>query len=90
MSSEAAFLSLLFSGISALVAGVGLTRLHWRSDIPPYDRRTRSLQVMLHPERYVKDAPLRVIRSLNVAGSLLIAGAAAIVASDLLRTVLSP
>ena len=90
MSHEAAFASLLSSGISALVAGVGLTRLHWRQDIPPYDRRTRSLEVILHPERYVKDAPLRTIRSLNVAGGLLLAGAAGVVANDVLRLVLRP
>ena len=90
MSHEAAFLSLLFSGIGALVAGVGLTRLHWRQDILPYDRRTRSFQVMLHPERYVKDAPLRTIRSLNVAGGLLLACAAGIVVNDVLRSVLRP
>src|SRR5262245_11028836 len=85
MSTEAAFLGLLFSGITALVAGVGLTRLHWRSDIPPYGRRTRSLQVMLYPGRYATDAPLRAVRTLNVAGFLLLAGAAGIVAYDLLR-----
>lgn len=90
MNGEAAFLSLLFSGIGALVAGAGLTRLHWRPDIPPYGRRTRSLHVMLHPERYVKDAPLCAIRSLNVAGSLLVAGAAGIAAYEVLRAILRP
>jgi hypothetical protein len=90
VSAESAFLGLLFSGIVALVAGVGLTRLHWRPDIPPYGRRTRSLDVMLHPQRYVKDAPLRAVRTLNVAGSLLLAGAAGIVACDLLPALLRP
>ena len=87
---EAAFLILLVSGISALVAGVAMTRLHWRPDIPPYSRRTRALHVMLHPEEYVKDAPLRAIRSLNLAGGLLLAGAAGIVACDILQAVLHP
>ena len=90
MSAESTFLGLLFSGITALVVGVGLTRLHWRPDIPPYGRRTRSLQVMLHPERYVNDAPLRAIRTLNVAGSLLLAGAVGTVAYELLRAMLRP
>jgi hypothetical protein len=90
MRTEAAFLGLLLSGITALVVGVGLTRLHWRPDIPPYGRRTRSIQVMLHPGRYVTNAPLRAIRALNVAGILLLAGAAGIVAYDLLRAVLGP
>lgn len=90
MSTETAFLGLLLSGLTALLAGVGLTRLYWRPDIPAYGRRTRSLHVMLHPERYVRHAPLRAIRALNVAGSLLLAGAAGIVAYDILRAVLGP
>ena len=90
MRTDAAFLGLLLPGIITLVAGVGLTRLHWRPDIPPYGHRTRSLQVMLHPGRYVTDAPLRAIRTLNIAGSLLLAGAASIVTYDLLQAVLRP
>ena len=62
-----------------------MTRLHWRPDIPPYSRRTHALHVMLHPEEYVKDAPLRAIRSLNLAGGLLLAGAAGVVAYGILQ-----
>lgn len=90
MSTQAAFLCLLFSGIAALVAGLGLTRLHWRPDIPPYGRGTRHLQVVLRPGRYVNDAPLRTIRSLNIAGSVLLAGAASVVGYELLHAVLHP
>ena len=84
--SEAAFLALLFSGIAALVAGIGLTRIYWRSDIPPYDRRTPTVRVMIHPEDYVRDAPLGAIRSLNLAGALLVAAAIAVLAYELGRT----
>ena len=87
-TSNVVFLSLLFVGIAALVAGNGLTRVHWRPDILQYSRRTRSLHVMLHPEEYVKDAPLRAIRSLNLAGGFLIVGAAVVVTYDVLRAVL--
>jgi hypothetical protein len=85
--TEALFLSLLFSGIAALIGGLLVTRVHWRPDIPPYGRRTRSLQVIVHPERYVRDAPLTAIRILNAAGFLLLTGAAAVVGYDLVRTV---
>ena len=84
-ATETAFLALLFPGIAALVAGVGLTRFYWRSDIPPYGRRTRSLHVMLHPEEYARDASLRAIRVLNFAGALLLAAAATVLVYDLVQ-----
>ena len=87
-TTESAFFCLLFPGIAALVVGVGLTRFHWRPDIAPYGRGTSALQVMLHPDRYVEDAPLRAIRSLNLVGAVLVAGAAVVVGYELVRTVL--
>jgi hypothetical protein len=66
-ATEAGFLGLLFSGILALPAGMILTRLHWRPDIPPYGRHTRFLDVTLHPDRYVNDAPLHAIQSLTAS-----------------------
>jgi hypothetical protein len=87
---QPAFLGLLVSGIAALLAGVALTRLHWRPDIPAYGRRTRFLDVALRPDAYVRDAPLRAIRSLNLVGVLLLAGAAGLVVYELLRTSLRP
>jgi hypothetical protein len=86
---EAAFFSLLFPGIAALLAGVLLTRLHWRSDIPPYGRGTRFVDVTRHPEKYVTDAPLDAIRRLNLLGALLLAGAAVVVAYQILQVTLS-
>ena len=88
--SEAAFLSLLCSGLLTLLAGLMLTRLHWRPDVAPYGRRTRFLHVTLHPAEYVKDAPVRAIQSLNLVGGVLLAGAAAVVAYKILLTTLSP
>lgn len=88
-TTEVSFLGLLFSGIFALLAGTLLTRLHWRPDIPPYGRRTRFLDVTLRPERYVRDAPLRAIRSLTAIGTLLLACAAAVVVYAILRVVLN-
>jgi hypothetical protein len=87
-TTESAFLGLLFSGIPALLSGVILTRLHWRRDIAPYGRQTRFLDVTLHLERYTQDAPLRAIRSLTVAGVLLLACAAGVVVYEILRVVL--
>jgi hypothetical protein len=89
-TTEDAFLILLFPGIIALLAGVGLTRLHWRPDIPPYGRRTHFLDVTLHPERYLKDARLRAIQGLNLTGGILLAGAAGVSIYEILRTILRP
>jgi len=88
--TEEAFLGLLFSGILALLAGVLVTRLHWRADIPPYGRRTRFLDVTLHPEAYVTAAPLRAIRVLNLAGVLLLMGAMGVVVYEIQRVVRTP
>ena len=88
--TEVAFLGLLFSGILALLAGMLVTRLHWRPDIPPYGRRTRFLHVTLHPEAYVTAAPLRAIRALNIAGVLLLMGAMGVVVYEIQRVVRTP
>jgi hypothetical protein len=85
---EALFLALVFAGVLALLAGMLLTRLHWRRDIPPYGRQTRFLDVTLHPERYAKDAPFGVIRGLSAVGAILLAWAAVTVAREILRTML--
>jgi hypothetical protein len=83
---ELAFLSLLFTGVAALLAGLMLTRIHWRADISPYGRRTSFLDVTLHPESYVERAPLAAIRTLNVAGAILLAGAVGVVSYELVTT----
>ena len=44
----------------------------------------------LHPEEYVTDAPLRAIRTLNLTGYFLLAGAVGVVVYELLRTMLQP
>ena len=88
-TTESSFLGLLLSGTLALIAGMFLTRLHWRPDIPPYGRETRFLDVTLHPDRYVKDAPLRAIRSLTLVGALLLVCAAGLVAYEVVRVTLS-
>jgi hypothetical protein len=82
---QAAFLLLILSGALALVGGLFWTRLNWRADVPSYGRGTRFLDVTLHPERYAKGRAVRVIRMLNCAGGLGIAGALAILAYKALR-----
>jgi hypothetical protein len=88
-TTQGAFLGLLASGLLALLTGLLLTRLRWRTDIPPYGAHTRLLDVALHPERCVSAAPVRAIRCLNVTGALLLAGAVAVVGYEILRTTLS-
>jgi hypothetical protein len=85
ITTATAFLVFLFSGLFCLLAGVGLTRFYWRKDIPPYGRHTRSLHVALHPEDYVKDAPIRVIRCINLIGAILIASAAGVTIYEVVR-----
>ena len=89
MTRETAFLALVFSGVLFLLASIMLTRLHWRPDIRPYGRQTRLLDLALHPERYVENAPLRAIRALTVIGALLVVGAAVVVICEILHTVRS-
>ncbi len=87
ITTEAAFLGFLFAGLVSLLAVLGLTRFHWRTDIPPYGLYTRSLHVALHPEEYVKDAPLRAIRCLNLIGAVLLACAIGITAFEVIRAI---
>ena len=89
MTTQAFFFALLFPGLFALLAGMMLTRFHWRPDIPPYGRDTSFVDVTLHPEKYAVDAPLRAIRILNAAGAVLLAGAVVVVAYEIVRTSLA-
>jgi hypothetical protein len=87
---EAAFLGSLSAGILTLVAGLTLIRLHWRPDTLPYGRHTHLLDVTFHPELYVKDAPLRAIRCLNMAGVFFLGAAVTLLAVELLRSIQRP
>ena len=84
-ATEGAFLVLLFAGVCAFILGMLWTRLNWRPDIPPYGRRTRALDVTLHPERYATKDALRRIRTFTVVGALSVAGAVLVLAYELLR-----
>jgi len=89
LPDEVLFLTLVFAGVLALLAGMILTRAYWRQDIPPYGRQTRFIDVTLHPERYANDAPFGLIRTLNTVGVLLLASAAAAVVWEVLQTMLT-
>jgi len=90
IATEAAFLGFLFAGLISLLAGVGLTRFHWRTDIPAYGRQTSSLDVALHPEKYAKGAPIRAIQCLNLIGAILLACAAGITAYEMIHVIMRP
>ena len=85
---EAAFLILILLGVVILLAGVLRTRLNWRPDVPPFSRRTSSLDVTLHPERYARADSVPGIRTLNLAGALLLAGAIGVLAYEAYRSFL--
>jgi hypothetical protein len=70
--NQAIFLTSVLSGTALLVAGIVMTRLNWRRDVPPYNRRTRSLNVLLRPAKYAVPNALPVIRFLTLLGLLLL------------------
>ncbi len=78
----AAYLVLSISGIAALLRGLFVTRLTWRDDIEPFSRRSRTLDIALHPERCAKPQRLREIRGFFGLGALLVRAAVAVVLYD--------
>lgn len=76
------YLLLLGAGIACLVAGLSVTRRHWRADVAPFGRRSRMFQIALHPELYAQPGHLGLIRTLNGIGALLLAGALGVVGHD--------
>jgi len=70
--TEVIFLTAILSGVILLIASFVVARLNWRADLPPYNLQTRSLDVLLHPAKYVQPKALRMTRSLQVVGGLLL------------------
>lgn len=70
--NEAVFLTAILSGVVQLITSFVVERLNWRPDQPPYNLQTRSLEVLLHPAKYVQPKALRTTRSLQVLGGLLL------------------
>ena len=70
--NEVVFLTAILSGVVLLVASFVVARLNWRPDQPSYNLHTRSLDVLLHPAKYVQAKALRRTRSLQVLGGLLL------------------
>ena len=70
--NEVIFLTAIPSGVILLTASLMVARLNWRPDVPPYDLQTRSLDVLLHPAKYVRSKALRMTRGLQVLGGLLL------------------
>ena len=68
--NEAVFLVAILSGVFLLTTSFVVARLNWRPDRPPYNPRTRSLDLLLHPARYVRQEALRKTRSLQLLGGL--------------------
>ena len=73
--NEALFLTAVLAGTILLIAGMMVARLNWRSDVPPHSLRTRSADVLLHPESYARPEMCFFVRVLSVLGvvSLLVA-----------------
>lgn len=70
--NEAVFLTGILSGTVLIVTSFVVARLNWRPDKTPYGLRTRSLDVLLRPAKYVQPRALRTTRSLQALGALLL------------------
>ena len=70
--NEEVFLTAILSGAVLLVTSFVVARLNWRPDETPYNIRTRSLDVLLRPAKYVRPKVLRTTRSLQALGGLLL------------------
>ncbi len=81
------YLVLLIGGILCLVGGLFITRLTWRADVEPYGRRSRLVQIALHPEDFAKADRLREIRLLNAVGGLFLLGALVVVGHDVISSI---
>jgi len=81
---QAAFLTLLFLGLFAVLAGVLWTRSHWRADVGPY-REAMWLRVVLHPERFATGPGVAIVRTLNRVGLALLLVAVGIVLAEIVR-----
>ncbi len=66
------FLLFHVAGIACLVAAQWYIRQSWRPDIAPYGLQTRTMQALLHPERFVTADRLGLIKSLHICGFALI------------------
>ena len=75
--NEVVFLTSMLAGVAVLIVSMVTARLNWRPDIPPYSLRTRSLDVLLHPVKYVLPGVLPTIRTLSVLGLVLLTVAVA-------------
>ncbi len=60
------------AGIVCLVAAQWYIRESWRPDIAPYGLQSRTMQVFLHPERFVTAERLGRIKPLHICGLALI------------------
>ena len=70
--NELLFLASFLSGDISLIASFVVSRFHWRQDVPPYNLRTHSFDVLLHPAKYVQPRALRATRALQLLGALLL------------------
>ena len=81
------FLVFFGIGLACLLGGLFLTRLTWRADVEPYGRRTRFLEVVVHPERFARGERLAIIRALTTTGALSILLALAVIAWELATSI---
>lgn len=83
-------LFLLFhgAGIACLVAAQWYIRQSWRPDIAPYGLQIRTMQALLHPERFVTSERLDRIKPLHICGFTLLFCGLLIVLYDVVSSIL--
>jgi len=83
--NQAIFLTAFLTGDVLLIASFLVARFNWRPDVPPYNLRTNTFDVLWNPAKYVQPKALRMTRSLQVLGGLLLLIAVAALARQLIH-----
>jgi hypothetical protein len=83
MTTETIFLISLFGALGFLLAALGIARWNWRKDIEPFNRGTDSIDVLIHPDRYMQTKQLRLVRILSIIGGMFLVSAVILLGTGL-------
>jgi len=81
---EVVCMSFLALGLALLLSGTFWARMHWRADVEAYGRNTPQLDLLLNPERFVRDSAVAIVKGLYVGGIMCIGLAVGLVVYEIL------